>query len=303
MRALAGCAEFLVIRQHGGRHGVLAMIDQAPGGPVDGQLQVGIRQGAVNFFVEGDRHNPAARQDFGQVHGAHRQGGARQSSLDLHQATGIQADHGFGAGAHDGIDLGARHAAGNLGEFHRERAAETAAFFRRVHLPQLQSAHPGQQAARAVPDAEFAQRVATVVIGNYIFEACAHVLHAGHLQHKLGELPDARRQRIDSAAGFRVIREQIVKMMRDHRSARARRHHHVFGVAEDIQEVPGHLAGFLAIAGVEGRLAAARLIPRKVDLVAEALQDIRHRHANRREELIHDAGDEYRDPLSHEQGL
>src|ERR1017187_7082154 len=70
----------------------------------------------------------AARQDLRQMHGAHRHRGARQRPLYLHQATGIRADHCLGAGAHDGIDLGARHAAGDFGEFDRERAAESAAF-------------------------------------------------------------------------------------------------------------------------------------------------------------------------------
>jgi hypothetical protein len=45
------------------------------------------------------------------------------------------------------------------------------------------------------------------------------------------------------------------------------------------------------------------LILRKVDLVAEAIQDIGHRQTDCREELVHDTGDEYRDPLSHEEGL
>jgi hypothetical protein len=67
--------------------------------------------------------------------------------------------------------------------------------------------------------------------------------------------------------------------------------------------VPSHLASFRAISGVEGRLPAAGLIFRKVDLIAEALQHAGHRQSDCREELIHNAGDEDRNPLSHEQGL
>ena len=91
--------------------------------------------------------------------------------------------------------------------------------------------------------------------------------------------------------------------MRDHGSAGTGRHYDIFGIAENFQEVPRHLAGFLAISRVEGRLAAARLVLWKVDLVAQALQHIGHRQTHLGEELIHDAGDEYRDPLSHEQEL
>src|SRR5664280_910601 len=81
----------------------------------------------------------AARQNFGQVHGAHVQARARKSALNLHQATRVERHYGMGARAHDGFDLGARHGARKLGEFDREGAAEPAALFGRDHLAQLQS--------------------------------------------------------------------------------------------------------------------------------------------------------------------
>ena len=92
-------------------------------------------------------------------------------------------------------------------------------------------------------------------------------------------------------------------MVGDHGGARAGRHHHVFGIAEDLEEMAGDLAGFLAIAGVESGLAAAGLILGKIDRVAEALQHAGHGEADCGEELIDHAGDEDRDPLRHEEGL
>ena len=92
----------------------------------------------------------AARQDLGQVHRADGGAGARERSLNLHQATGIERDHRAGAGALDGLDFGARHGAGKLGEFHREGAAETAALLGRLHLAQFQPAHVRQQPPRGL---------------------------------------------------------------------------------------------------------------------------------------------------------
>ena len=73
------------------------------------------------------------------MQGADRQAGAIDRALQLHQATGIDGDHGGSAGFLDGIDFGARHRAGDLGEFYGERPAETAAFFRRGHLRERQA--------------------------------------------------------------------------------------------------------------------------------------------------------------------
>ena len=49
-------AQFLVIGQHLRRHGFDALILQPAGGGVDGQLQVRVGQGGVNFRVEFDGH-------------------------------------------------------------------------------------------------------------------------------------------------------------------------------------------------------------------------------------------------------
>ncbi len=69
----------------------------------------------------------------------------------------------------------------------------------------------------------------------------------------------------------------------------------VFRIAEDIQEMPGDLARFLRIAGVEGGLAAAGLSFGEIDLVAQALQHLRDGDADLGENLIDDAGDKQGD--------
>ena len=98
-----------------------------------------------------------------------------------------------------------------------------------------------------------------------------------------------------SAVGRRQLRreagEDVGEVVADHRGAGARGDDDVLGVAEDFEEVPGDGAGFFAIAAVEGGLAAAGLVFRKVDGAAGALQHIGHRHPNFRKKLVDDAGD------------
>ena len=69
----------------------------------------------------------------------------------------------------------------------------------------------------------------------------------------------------------------------------------VFGIAKDIQKMQGDLARFIGIAGVESGLAAAGLRFGEINLVAQALQHLRHGDANLGENLIDDAGDKQRD--------
>jgi hypothetical protein len=60
--------------------------------------------------------------------------------------------------------------------------------------------------------------------------------------------------------------------VRDHRRARARGAHHGELPREGPHELPGDASGRIAVARVEGGLAAARLIPRKDDVVAGGAQ-------------------------------
>ena len=57
----------------------------------------------------------------------------------------------------------------------------------------------------------------------------------------------------------------------------------------------GDLARFIAVAGIEGGLAAAGLSFGKMNLVAQALQHLRDSDADLRKDLIDDAGDEQGD--------
>src|SRR5215831_10042200 len=57
-------------------------------------------------------------EHLGQMHRSHRQAGPRQRALNLHEAAGVNRDHGIGAGPEDGIDLGPDHGSRHARELH-----------------------------------------------------------------------------------------------------------------------------------------------------------------------------------------
>ena len=87
-----------------------------------------------------------------------------------------------------------------------------------------------------------------------------------------------------------LVREKLGEVVRDHRRAGARGHHDVLGIAEDVQKVAGDLRGFVAVAAIEGGLAAAGLCFGKVDGVAEPFEHLGHGQADLGKDLIDDAG-------------
>src|SRR5262249_39101841 len=99
----------------------------------------------------------------------------------------------------------------------------------------------------------------------------------------------------------RIIVKQFREMMRDHRGARAGGYHNRLAAFEHVQEIPRHLASLVAIAGVEGGLAAAGLRFGKIQLETEAFEHPAYGHADLRKELVDRAGDEQRDPPGHRQ--
>src|ERR1051326_4387051 len=63
--------------------------------------------------------------------------------------------------------------------------------------------------------------------------------------------------------------------------------------------MPGYGARLITVAAVKGRLAAASLVFREIDGIAEAFDSLRHCHPDLWKQLIHDARDEQRNPFGH----
>ena len=211
----------------------------------------------------------------------------------------IERHHGVGAGAQDGVDLGAGHGAGKLRELHGKSAAEPATLLGRLHLPQFEAPDTGQQTAGRVLDAQLAQSVAAIVERDHVVEARPHVFHAGDLGEKRGELPDPLFEGMHASQRFRLFLEQLGEVMRHHRGAGTGRRHNALRGFEGVEEMARHGARFVAIAAVEGGLPTAGLALREVDLVAEAFENVGHIHADLGKKLVDNAGDEQRDPITH----
>ena len=206
------------------------------------------------------------------MHGADARPGARERSLNLHQATGIERDHGVRAGAQDGFDLGARHGARDVRRTSRRKCRRSRSTLRPGRISR--SSRPRTLASRRrgrVLDAQFAQGVAAIVKRDHVFHARAHVFHAAppavrNVENSQTVLLD----RVDARQRLRLLVEEFREMMRDHGGAGAGRHHDALARCRTyLQEVARHGAGFRAIAAVEGGLPAAGLVFRKIDLAAE----------------------------------
>ena len=142
--------------------------------------------------------------------------GAIDDALQLHQTTGVDRHHRGCPGLLNGIDLGARHGARNLGELDGERAAKATALFRRAHFREREALHLCQQFSGAGLDLQFAQRVAAIVIGDDAVEARAYILNPGDFEQEARELPDARLECMGLGEELGIVLEEIREMMRDH---------------------------------------------------------------------------------------
>src|ERR1035441_7739277 len=95
-------------------------------------------------------------------------------------------------------------------------------------------------------------------------------------------------ERVDTRQSFGLLVEELGEVMRDHGGAGAGGDHDEWRGFERIEEVARHRAGFGPISRVEGRLAAAGLALREIDLEAEAFENISHGEADLGEKLIDD---------------
>ena len=88
---------------------------------------------------------------------------------------------------------------------------------------------------------QFAQSVATIVIGDDAVEARADILDPGDFEQEARELPDARLKCMGFGEELGIVLEDVREMMRDHRGAGARGNDDVFGIAKDIEEMASDL--------------------------------------------------------------
>ena len=237
------------------------------------------------------------------MQGADGKSRAIDDALELHQTTGVDGDDGGRAGLLYGIDLGARHGAGDLRKFDGERAAEAAAFLRDVHFSEREALNFREQFSRARLDVQLAECVAAIVIGDDAVESRADIFDAGDFEKESRKFPDSRLKAMGLGEERGMVLEDVREVVRNHACAGAGGDDDVFGIAENVEEMAGDGARLVWVAGVESRLAAASLGLGKIDLVAQALEHFCDSDADLREDLIDDAGDEQGDAGAHSGSL
>jgi hypothetical protein len=180
--------------------------------------------------------------------------GSRGASLQLHQAAGIGRDERVdGVGARE---LVVGHRRGDLGLAHREGPTEPAAKVRAQQSGDHRARAP-EQATRWLGNAQLAQHVARVVVGDRAAIVRPRRLETGGIQEG-GELPDLERVDLD----------QLRQVVREHRRARAGGNDNRSVAREGADEAAADAPRGGVVAAVEGRLTTADLSRRELDLVA-----------------------------------
>ena len=115
---------------------------------------------------------------------------------------------------------------------------------------------------------------------------------AQHVDYELGQLEGLARHGVDPGGERGVVVEQLGVEGTHHRRAGAGGDYDGFRVLEGVQEAPCQGPGVRPEARIEGRLATAGLVLRKVEVDSETPEDSDGALPDLRVELVDDAGDE-----------
>ena len=210
---------------------------------------------------------------------------ALEGSAQLEQTGDVEADDVGGFGGENSHHLSLRHHIGFGRTIPSKAAAEAAAFGRPVHLDVFQILHPLEQFARP----GLARRGAGIKVGDAVGEASAERIDLCDFEKEARELPDAGRQSLCVASGRWIIGKQAGEIAAEHACTASGRDDDVVGIGKGFQEVGANLTSVCDAAGLVGGQAAAGLRFTDFNVEAGAFEDVGHRHARLREELIHHA--------------
>ncbi len=148
------------------------------------------------------------------------------------------------------------------------------------------------QSAGLFGDAQGAQEMARVVIGDRAPIGSAHILDPKHIHQKLAQFEAALPDRPGAVAPADILGKQLRVVVLDHADARPRRAHDHLGILEYSDEPFGRRLRRPAISGVEGRLSAAGLIHGAVHIDPQPPEQGQHGLAHLGIEAVHQALDE-----------
>src|SRR6478735_6218759 len=219
-----------------------------------------------------------AREDLGEVDGAHAGAQPGEAAADVHEARRVARGHDLGPSREDRAHLVGEHRGRGVGVLDRERPAEAAARVRGGQLDEVDAADRPEQPEWHVADPE-------------------------HVDEQLGELVGAGGDHLGTG------REGLVAgparhgrvLVADRTDARARRRDDRVAALgerplEDVDVVAHEARRVVLVAGVRVHLPAARLRLREDDLVAEPLEEGHRGAGDVGEQHVAEAGDEEGDP-------
>ena len=130
----------------------------------------------------------------------------------------------------------------------------------------------------------------------------SNIGHAEFVDEELGKFVDPRQQRLNIGDKCMVAggNRSFFIMLANHRHARGRWNANCLGIAKDFDEVANDRDGFAMIAGIPMHLAAAGLVGREIDRVAEALEHADYCLACLRKQGVVVAGNEQRHAHDHD---
>lgn len=223
---------------------------------------------------------------------------AMTHSRDVHRATCVITDDGFGFRRGDALDFILDDGAADGGVFDGEGSAEAAALVGFFHGAEIDVADLLEEADAFVFDADAAE-VAGVVVGDgaLVGEGELGEIDLQDLVEEFDELEGPGDELFHAGAPDGIVVQEFVVLLADHRAAAAAGGDDVFVRLEEGDHPLGQVAGFGVEAVVEEGLAAAGLGVGEGDRAAEAFEDLGHGNADLGVELVGQAGDEECDVL------
>jgi hypothetical protein len=191
----------------------------------------------------------------------------------VQQAAQVAAQEGVGAGLGQAGELVVGEAAGDLGVFHAEAAAEAAAHLGVGHLGELQPAHAAEQQARLGLDAELAQARAGVEVADG-----AGVGGVVVVTPRTSVRKEISSKLLAASASARARQGGSSAKRRGNpcgsSPCTSRRADHVVETFEGLDELLRERPGGVEIAAVIGRLAATGLIKGHFDGASGRFQQL-----------------------------
>ncbi len=223
--------------------------------------------------------------------GLDRRSFALELARHVHQAAEVARENGVGRGFSDVLALARNDGVGEFAVFDGKEPTEAAAGLGLLELDETEALDAGEQTPRLRLDAELAQARAGIELGDRSVVARRHLFDAEHVDEETDEFVGFVGETLSLQRHIRFAREKLGIVRGEHAPAGTARHDDVVAVLERIDRLLRQIFGGRPVAGVVGRLAAARLA-RHDDLAAGLLQELDGGEPNRRADNVNEAGDE-----------